>query len=108
MEKFIKLRCYVKQIDNQWVAMCIDLSLAAQDEDAQVAIAKLHSQIESYMSDIIDGEERENFHDLFPRKSPLKFRIEYQFARFISKAFHLFRPDNSKRFYVEPFNSAAV
>lgn len=104
----IKLRCYAKRVDNQWVAMCIDLSLVAQDEKADIAMKKLHEQIESYMNDIISGDEKEYFHDLFPRKSPLIYRAEYQFARFISKIIHLFKPDNSKRFYVEPYESATV
>lgn len=108
MKKLIKLRCFAKKTGNQWVAMCIDLSLAAQDEDANVAIEKLHKQIESYMFDIIEGDEKEHFRELFPRKSPLEFRVEYQFARLASKISHIFKPDNSKRFYVEPFESAVA
>jgi len=106
--KFIKLRCYTKKVDNQWVAMCIDLSLAAQDDDIDVAMDKLHKQIVSYMYDIIEGEDKEHFHDLFPRKSPLEFRIEYQLARFLSKVSHLFKPDNSRRFYTDSVENAVV
>ena len=107
-KKLIKLRCYAKKVDNQWVVMCIDLSLAAQDEDVNVAMDMLHRQIVSYMYDIIEGEEKEYFHDLFPRKSPLEFRVEYQFARLTSKILHLFKPDNSRRFYTDSVESAAA
>ncbi|MDP3009918.1 MAG: hypothetical protein Q8N30_12730, partial [Methylococcales bacterium] len=40
-----RLRCYAKKEQSYWVAVCIDLSLAAQADSMKEAIQKLESMI---------------------------------------------------------------
>jgi len=64
------LRCYLLKEDNHWVAVCIDLSLAAQADLSDKAIEKLESMIKTYI------EEARTIHkayanQLLSRKAPL-------------------------------------
>lgn len=70
------VRGYVKPDGNQWVAVCIDLSLAAQADSMEAAKRKLMEQIKSYVTEAvtIDSEHAEY---LLTRKAPLSQRLEY-------------------------------
>lgn len=83
MKKINKLRCYAKQVDGLWVAVCIDLSLAAQDECPSTAIQKLHEQIKEYIYDITEGKDVEYFYTLLCRYAPIRQRIEYYWIKFV-------------------------
>ena len=77
-----KLRCFAfREKAGQWVAMCVDLSLAAQGDSFKEASAALDGQIKSYLEDL-NGIDREHFKDLFPRRAPLGVRVLYHYARF--------------------------
>lgn len=74
------VRCYAKRIDGQWVAVCIDLCLAAQADTYQEAKAKLEAQIQEYVYEALTID-REHAQDLLNRKAPLANRIEYLLIR---------------------------
>ena len=47
------LRCYLKKRDGQWVAVCIDLCLAAQADTASEARRRLEAQIVDYVEEAL-------------------------------------------------------
>ncbi|MBS3896323.1 DUF1902 domain-containing protein [Silanimonas sp.] len=71
------LRCYARQQGGVWVAVCIDLSLAAQADTYNEARHKLDAQIREYVEDGLVGRDRESARMLLSRKSPLSQRITY-------------------------------
>lgn len=84
------LRCYVKKENTQWVAVCIDLSLAAQANSSKEAISKLESMIQTYIEEAL-GKHKEYAEQLLSRKAPLSQRFFYYwsvFQQFLSKIFH--------------------
>lgn len=70
------LRCYIKPADGHWVAICIDLCLAAQAETAIDARRKLESHIFSYVEEALTVD-REFAGELLSRKAPVGQRLEY-------------------------------
>lgn len=64
------LRCYAERQDAQWVAVCLDFSLAAQDDTLEGAKARLEAQIEEYVFDAIAGEDRAFAEQLLTRRAP--------------------------------------
>lgn len=71
-----KLRCYAKKEGSDWVAVCIDLSLAAQAESPQLAKEKLESMITTYVNEALN-EHKEYAVQLLSRKAPLSQRLFY-------------------------------
>lgn len=67
-----------------WVAVCVDLSLAAQGATAQEARARLHEQMVDYVTEAltVDAEHAEA---LLSRRAPLYDRLRYQFWRAVSR-----------------------
>ena len=75
MAQEIVLRAYIRpQRSGGWYAHCITLSLDAVGADYREARDKLDDAILSYLR--FAGEEN-RFEELVPRRSPLRFRIEY-------------------------------
>jgi hypothetical protein len=74
------LRCYAKQTEGQWVAVCIDLSLAAQDDTYDGARAKLKEQVDDYLDEVVNLH-LEHARDLLHRPAPIEQRLEYQWIR---------------------------
>jgi len=74
--KDLVLRCYVKKVQLQFVAVCIDLCLAAQADTPDQARKQLKSQIECYVEEALTID-REFADELLNRKAPLSQRIEY-------------------------------
>lgn len=73
----LRLRCYAEQQgQNLWVAVCIDLCLAAQGETCQEARERLNAQIDTYVVDAFTID-RAYFHQLIPRPAPLRQRLKY-------------------------------
>jgi predicted RNase H-like HicB family nuclease len=73
----LRLRCYAEeQGPCLWVAVCIDLCLAAQGETYKEARRKLDSQIDRYVEEAFTID-RAYFDQLIPRKAPLRQRIKY-------------------------------
>lgn len=70
------VRCFVKPADGVWVAMCIDLALAAQGDSCEEAKAGLESQVRDYVRQAYTVD-REHASELLNRKASLPFRLEY-------------------------------
>ncbi len=79
------LRCFIKQEKNsQWVAVCIDLNLAAQTDSSNEAKQKLEAMIKSYVTEALTIDK--NYAEqLLSRKAPFSLILEYYFAVFIQK-----------------------
>lgn len=73
----VVFRCYAEKDGDQWVAFCIDLTLAAQADSFPEARQKLHEQIDGYLYDAIAGEDQEFAGQLLSRKAPLRYRAKY-------------------------------
>ncbi len=82
MKKFtqpapLHLRCYAEQqAPRMWVAVCIDLCLAAQGESDQDARCKLDAQIDSYIEEA-NTVDRAHYDQLIPRMAPWRQRLKY-------------------------------
>ncbi|MCP5191010.1 MAG: DUF1902 domain-containing protein [Pseudomonadales bacterium] len=72
------IRCYVKRAHDQWVAVCVDLCLAAQADTQHEAKEKLMAQIYSYVEEALTVD-KEFADELLNRKAPLHQRMEYWF-----------------------------
>lgn len=72
------IRCYVKRSRDQWVAVCVDLCLAAQADTQREAKEKLVAQIHSYVEEALTVD-RDFADELLNRKAPMRQRMEYLF-----------------------------
>jgi hypothetical protein len=70
------IRCYAKHTGNYWVAVCIDLCLAAQADSFEEAKQKLQAQIVAYVEEALTVD-RAFAAELLNRKAPIRQRIEY-------------------------------
>jgi hypothetical protein len=78
----LTLRCYAEQEGEcLWVAVCIDLCLAAQGSSYREARRRLISQINVYVYDAMVGEDRAYAYQLLRRKAPLWQQIKYHLIR---------------------------
>ena len=77
------LRCMAEQDNDQWVAQCLDLSLAAQADSYEEAKSKLDDMIHEDVSDALVGEDREFAESLMMRKAPLDQWIKYYWYKFV-------------------------
>ena len=82
------LRCYAEKEDGLWVAVCVDLCLAAQGETVEEARKKLHSQIHEYLHDVLAGPDQQHAGHLLRRKAPLAQVAKYHLLR-AGDALHL-------------------
>jgi hypothetical protein len=76
MNNEIYLRCYAKKEDSHWVAVCIDLSLAAQADSCKEAISKLESMINTYVNEALTIH-KEYKNQMLSRKAPLSQILYY-------------------------------
>jgi len=83
------VRCFAVQDGDQWVAMCIDLSLAAQGSTYEESRAKLHAQIHDYVREALVEDSRHGA-QLLRRKSPLSIRARYHWNACRSKLLDTF------------------
>lgn len=77
------LKCYVEQEEGSWVAVCLDLNLAAQAETKHLAKASLESMIKSYVDEAFTVD-REYADQLLTRKAPIQLWLRYYLIRFMS------------------------
>lgn len=70
------LRCYAKKEQAHWVAVCIDLGLAAQAESLEQAKRKLESMVETYIQEAVTIH-KDYTKQLLSRQAPLSQRLEY-------------------------------
>lgn len=79
------VRCYLKPTHGQFVAVCVDLCLAAQADTAKEARAKLEEQIRDYVEEALTVD-RAFAAELLTRKAPISQRIEYWLIHLAHKA----------------------
>lgn len=79
------LRCFAQRDGGQWVAVCVDLNLAAQADSYHKARVKLHQQIAWYVHDALVGPDREFAEQLLGRKAPPSLLARYYFAYAVTK-----------------------
>lgn len=107
--KSITLRCYAKKEGNQWVAVCIDLSLAAQADSLAAAKEKLESMITTYVSEA-RGIHQAYAEQLLSRKAPISQRIFYGWLKVMSGFMALMKRTqrDSALVFSEPFQPKSV
>jgi len=74
------LRCYAEKSDGLWIAVCIDLSLAAQADTMVEAKQKLHGQIVDYVQEAVTVD-RQHAYQLLNRKAPLSQILRYHWIK---------------------------
>lgn len=77
------LRCYSEQEQGSWVAVCVDLNLAAQAESQALAKHKLESMIQSYVTEALTTD-LEYAEQLLTRKAPWPMWIRYYTIKLLS------------------------
>lgn len=85
--KQLVVRCYGKRDGDQYVAICVDLCLAAQADSPEEARAKLFDQIIEYIDDALEGPDQEHAEYLLTRKAPLSQLLTYQWLKLMYR-FH--------------------
>ena len=76
----LTVRCMAWCEGDQWVAACLDLTLAAQASTLDEARRKLHAQIGSYVLDAMTVDRR-HAEQLLSRRAPLVDQFRYVFWR---------------------------
>lgn len=94
------LRCIAMKRGEYWVAMCIDLDLAAQADTLAQARKALSGQIASYISDAV-GSDVDHASYLLRRRAPLRYFALYHFIRLVHAT-------KSKRTYESPLPMVPV
>lgn len=79
------VRCLAMKRNGYWVAMCIDLDLAAQADTAAKARKLLKDQIASYVADAV-GIDGAHAADLLQRRAPLRYVALYHFIKLVNAA----------------------
>lgn len=75
------LRCFAQRDGDQWITVCLDLDLFAQDDTFDGAKRRLEAQICSYVTDALVGEDRDHAEALLTRRAPLTWWLKYHWAR---------------------------
>lgn len=73
----IRVRGYAERQCDQWVAVCLDFTLAAQADTLEEVRSKLDAQIEDYLYDALQGDARAHAYQLLQRRAPLYFWLKY-------------------------------
>ena len=71
------VRIYGERHDGQWSLICLNFSLAVQDESLEEAKAKLNSQIASYVKAATVGVDSAHADYLLSRSAPLKYWAKF-------------------------------
>ena len=74
------VRCLARREGDVFVAICVDLTLAAQGATLHEAREKLHAQIASYIGEALTVD-RKYAPALLSRKGPLADRLVYRFCQ---------------------------
>lgn len=89
---FLEVRCFAEPIGKEsWQAFCVDLDLAAQAESFHSVRRKLDAMIDDYVTEAVQGEDREYCEQLLSRKSPLSLRAKYHTIVALTKTAHALR-----------------
>lgn len=87
MEKI--LRCMAFKKRDLYVAVCLDLTLAAQADSMAEAKSKLESQIIDYLEEAVS--EKEYMEDLLNRKAPYSWWVRYNATKLILSIASIFK-----------------
>lgn len=79
------LHCIAKKHKNYWSARCLDFTLYAVADTLEEAKAKLADQIEEYLYDALEGEDKEHAASLLLRRAAMQDWIEYYVIYFLQK-----------------------
>lgn len=71
------LHCMTWKEDGQWLAVCLDFNLAAQDDSMEGAKDRLRQQVLSYLTEALAGEDQQHAAYLLRRRSPLRYWLSY-------------------------------
>lgn len=77
------VRCLLLKKEGQWVALCLDFTLAAQAETADQAKRLLVAQIDGYVNDALSGLDIKHAPALLRRRAPAKYWLMYYAASVI-------------------------
>ena len=80
------MKCYAKEEQGAWVAICLDLTLASQGESYPEAKRKLEEQIAFYIDEALQDPEHGS--QLLVRRAPLSSWIEYYCLSLTNFLFH--------------------
>ncbi len=80
------LKCYAKQEEGSWVAVCLDFSLAVQSNSLSDAKKKLEDQIHFYVSEAL--EDNVYGLQLLNRRAPIYSWLEYYYIKLLSILTH--------------------
>ncbi|MCK9394339.1 MAG: DUF1902 domain-containing protein [Methylobacter sp.] len=80
------IKCYAKQEEGIWVAVCLDLGLAAQGNSFDESKRKLEEQIVFYVDEAL--QDKEYGSQLLSRKAPLSSWVEYYSAWILTMLCH--------------------
>lgn len=94
MRKPLHVRCFAKVQDGQWVALCVDFSLAAQGDSFEDVKSKLDAQIVEYVNDALTVD-RAYASQLLTRRAPLRYLVEYQLCRAYNKLLRMVAPKHA-------------
>ena len=83
------LHCIATKEGNYWSARCLDFTLYAVGDTLEEAKSKLYSQINEYIYDAIEGEDKEFAAELLLRKAPLKDWVIYHVIDFFVRCSYL-------------------
>ena len=83
------LHFYGELRDGQWTVMCLNFTLAAQAESLPEAKLKINQQVDMYLKDAIDGQDRAYAHELLSRSAPAKYWLKYYWHRLTKTLFNV-------------------
>ncbi len=84
--KQLIIKCYAKQQEGVWVAICLDFTLAVQGESLEEVKRKLEEQISFYVEEAF--QDKEYGSQLLSRRAPISSWIEYYFIRLTNVICH--------------------
>ncbi len=80
------VRCYAKQEEGSWVAVCLDFSLATQGDSLADVKKKLEDQLHSYVSEAL--QDKEYGAQLLNRRAPISLWLEYYYIKLTNLITH--------------------
>ena len=73
------VRCYAKEEEGAWVAVCLDFALATQGNSFKEVKKKLEDQLYSYVSEAL--QDKEYGVSLLTRRAPISLWLEYYYIK---------------------------
>lgn len=83
------LHFYGELREGQWTVMCLNFSLAVQAESLSEAKLKINQQVDMYLKDAIEGQDRAHARELLNRSAPAKYWLKYYWHRATKALFNV-------------------